>query len=255
VAEAVAAPALGRLVVVGLGLIGGSFAKGLRDKGLFREVIGVDLDPESRRMAVELGVVDRCEEDLAAACVGADVIQLAVPILAMQKLLGALAQLPLGDAVLTDVGSAKGNVVRAAALAFDGVPPRFVPGHPIAGSEQSGVEASNGQLFRRHKVILTPLADTDGAALQIVDRLWRELGADVEHMEVEHHDEVLAATSGLLQRWGHAVEIAGDGAAALKLPATGCAKGMEGASSSEMPAPERVVPRSSQSGCRVATTK
>ena len=196
-AEAVAAPALGRLVVVGLGLIGGSFAKGLRDKGLFREVIGVDLDPESRRMAVELGVVDRCEEDLAAACVGADVIQLAVPILAMQKLLGALAQLPLGDAVLTDVGSAKGNVVRAAALAFDGVPPRFVPGHPIAGSEQSGVEASNGQLFRRHKVILTPLADTDSAALQMVDRLWRELGADVEHMEVEHHDEVLAATSHL----------------------------------------------------------
>lgn len=104
-AEAVAAPALGRLVVVGLGLIGGSFAKGLRDKGLFREVIGVDLDPESRRMAVELGVVDRCEEDLAAACVGADVIQLAVPILAMQKLLGALAQLSLGDAVLTDVDS------------------------------------------------------------------------------------------------------------------------------------------------------
>ena len=196
-AEAVAAPALGRLVVVGLGLIGGSFAKGLRDKGLFREVIGVDLDPESRRMAVELGVVDRCEEDLAAACVGADVIQLAVPILAMQKLLGALAQLSLGDAVLTDVGSAKGNVVRAAALAFGGVPPRFVPGHPIAGSEQSGVEASNGQLFRRHKVILTPLADTDEAALQLVDRLWRELGADVEHMEVEHHDEVLAATSHL----------------------------------------------------------
>lgn len=191
------APALGRLVVIGLGLIGGSFAKGLRDKGLFREVIGVDLDPESRRMAVELGVVDRCEEDLAAACLGADVIQLAVPILAMQKLLGALAQLPLGDAVLTDVGSAKGNVLRAAAQAFGAVPPRFVPGHPIAGSEQSGVEASNGQLFRRHKVILTPLADTAEAALQLVDRLWRELGADVEHMDVEHHDEVLAATSHL----------------------------------------------------------
>ncbi len=192
-----AAPPLGRLVVIGLGLIGGSFAKGLRDKGLFREVIGVDLDPESRRMAVELGVVDRCEEDLALACVGAEVIQLAVPILAMQKLLGALAQLPLGDAVLTDVGSAKGNVLRAAAEAFGRVPPCFVPGHPIAGSEQSGVEASNAQLFRRHKVILTPLADTDSAALQLIDRLWRELGADVEHMEVEHHDEVLAATSHL----------------------------------------------------------
>ncbi|MDR7022803.1 bifunctional prephenate dehydrogenase/3-phosphoshikimate 1-carboxyvinyltransferase [Pseudomonas peli] len=192
-----AAPKLGRLVVIGLGLIGGSFAKGLRERGLCREVIGVDLDPESRRLAVELGVVDRCEVDLAAACQGADIIQLAVPILAMEKLLTELAKLELGAAVLTDVGSAKGNVVRAARLAFTGKSVRFVPGHPIAGSEQSGVEASNAQLFRRHKVILTPCEQSDGAALALVDALWRELGADVEHMEVEHHDQVLAATSHL----------------------------------------------------------
>ena len=188
---------LGRLVVVGLGLIGGSFAKGMREKGLFDEVVGVDLDAESRRLAVELGVVDRCETELAAACQGAAVIQLAVPILAMEKLLGQLARLDLGDAVLTDVGSAKGNVVRAARLAFDGKVARFVPGHPIAGSEQSGVEASNAELFRRHKVILTPQASTDAAALALIDGLWRALGADVEHMEVEHHDQVLAATSHL----------------------------------------------------------
>ncbi|MGH8352938.1 MAG: bifunctional prephenate dehydrogenase/3-phosphoshikimate 1-carboxyvinyltransferase [Pseudomonas sp.] len=188
---------IGRLVVVGLGLIGGSFAKGLRERGLCREVVGVDLDPESRRLAVELGVVDRCEEDLATACRGAQVIQLAVPILAMEKLLGQLAGLDLGEAVLTDVGSAKGNVVRAAHQAFAGLPTRFVPGHPIAGSEQSGVEAAKGNLFRRHKVILTPLAQTEPAALALIDRLWRELGADVEHMDVEHHDQVLAATSHL----------------------------------------------------------
>ena len=192
-----AAPKLGRLVVIGLGLIGGSFAKGLRERGLCREVIGVDLDPESRRLAVELGVVDRCEVDLAAACQGADIIQLAVPILAMEKLLTELAKLELGAAVLTDVGSAKGNVVRAARLAFTGKSVRFVPGHPIAGSEQSGVEASNAQLFRRHKVILTPCEQSDESALALVDALWRELGADVEHMEVEHHDQVLAATSHL----------------------------------------------------------
>lgn len=190
-------PKIGRLVVVGLGLIGGSFAKGLRASGLCREVVGVDLDPESRRLAVELGVVDRCEEQLAAAVQGADVIQLAVPILAMEKLLRELAKLDLGNAVLTDVGSAKGNVVRAARVSFDGLPARFVPGHPIAGSEESGVEASNSELFRRHKVILTPLEQTDPAALALVDGLWRALGADVEHMAVEHHDEVLAATSHL----------------------------------------------------------
>jgi 3-phosphoshikimate 1-carboxyvinyltransferase len=192
-----AEPIITRLVVVGLGLIGGSFAKGLRESGLCREVVGVDLDPQSRKLAVELGVVDRCEDDLAKACVGADVIQLAVPILAMEKLLAKLAQLELGQAVLTDVGSAKGNVVRAAREAFGSRLPNFVPGHPIAGSEQSGVEASNAELFRRHKVILTPLAETDPAALALVDRLWRALGADVEHMQVERHDEVLAATSHL----------------------------------------------------------
>ena len=190
-------PKIGRLVVVGLGLIGGSFAKGLRERGLCREVVGVDLDAESRRLAVQLGVVDRCESDLAAACQGADVIQLAVPILAMEKLLAQLARLDLGNAVLTDVGSAKGNVVRAARLAFAGQAVRFVPGHPIAGSEQSGVEAANAELFRRHKVILTPSEHSDEAALALVEGLWRELGADVEAMEVEHHDQVLAATSHL----------------------------------------------------------
>ena len=191
------APKIGRLVVVGLGLIGGSFAKGLRERGLCREVVGVDLDAESRRLAVQLGVVDRCESDLAAACQGADVIQLAVPILAMEKVLAQLAALDLGNAVLTDVGSAKGNVVRAARLAFAGQAVRFVPGHPIAGSEQSGVEAANAELFRRHKVILTPSEHSDAAAVALVEALWRELGADVESMEVEHHDQVLAATSHL----------------------------------------------------------
>lgn len=196
-AESKSAPIVDRLVVVGLGLIGGSFAKGLRESGLCREVVGVDLDAESCRQAVALGVVDRCEDDLATACVGADVIQLAVPILAMEKLLARLAVLELGGALITDVGSAKGNVVRAARAVLGERLPRFVPGHPIAGSEQSGVEASNAMLFRRHKVILTPLGETDGAALALVDRLWRALDADVEHMPVERHDEVLAATSHL----------------------------------------------------------
>lgn len=190
-------PIFGRLVVIGLGLIGGSFSKGLREKNLFAEVVGVDKDHESCRIAVETGVVDRCESDLAVACRGADVIQLAVPILAMEKLLAELAQLDLGSAILTDVGSAKGNVVRAARRVFGGMPARFVPGHPIAGSEKSGVEAANASLFRRHKVILTPVENTDPLALKCIDQLWRALGADVEHMEVEHHDEVLAATSHL----------------------------------------------------------
>lgn len=190
-------PQVGRLVVIGLGLIGGSFAKGLRERGLCGEVVGFDLDARSRELAVELGVVDRCADSLADACQGADVIQLAVPILAMERLLAELATLDLGNAVLTDVGSAKGNLVRCARERFGRMPPRFVPGHPIAGSEQSGVTAAESTLFCRHKVILTPLEGTDPAALALVDGLWRALGADVEHMDVQHHDEVLAATSHL----------------------------------------------------------
>lgn len=190
-------PLIGRLVVVGLGLIGGSFAKGLRESGLCAEVVGVDLNAISRERAVALGVTDRCVADLADACAGADVIQLAVPILAVERVLGRLAELDLGNAIITDVGSAKGSIVRAARAALPAHLHRLVPGHPIAGSEQSGVEASNSVLFQRHKVILTPLAETEPAALAVVDALWRALGADVEHMGVDRHDEVLAATSHL----------------------------------------------------------
>ncbi|GGM03201.1 bifunctional prephenate dehydrogenase/3-phosphoshikimate 1-carboxyvinyltransferase [Pseudomonas asuensis] len=191
------APLFDRLVVVGLGLIGGSFAKGIKESGLFREVVGVDRDAETRRLAVELGVVDSSESELAIACQGADVIQLAVPILAMERVLAELASINVDRAVLTDVGSAKGNVARAARIAFAGKALRFVPGHPIAGSEKSGVTAANGQLFKRHKVILTPLDEVDAEALARIDLLWQTLGADVEYMAVDHHDEVLAATSHL----------------------------------------------------------
>ena len=196
-AKSLQAALCNRLVVIGLGLIGGSFARGVREQGLAREVVGVDLDATTRELAVQLGVTDRCEADLALACAGADVIMLAVPILTMERLLARLAGLDLGNAIITDAGSAKGNIVAAARAAFGARIDRFVPGHPIAGSEKSGVTAANGELFRRHKVILTPLAETDRSGLQLVDQLWRGIGADVEHMEVAHHDEVLAATSHL----------------------------------------------------------
>ncbi|MFN3581913.1 MAG: bifunctional prephenate dehydrogenase/3-phosphoshikimate 1-carboxyvinyltransferase, partial [Pseudomonas sp.] len=125
------------------------------------------------------------------------VILLAVPVLAMEKVLAELAAMDLGQAVITDVGSTKGAVVSAVEQAFGQVPALFVPGHPIAGSEKSGVEAAKGTLFRHHKVILTPLEHTSEAALEQVTALWQVLGADVEHMALADHDEVLAATSHL----------------------------------------------------------
>ena len=193
----VAAPVVKRLTVVGLGLIGGSFARGLRASGLCGEVVGCDPDPQTRRMAIPLGVVDRVTDNLAEAVQGADVIMLAVPVLAMEEVLSTLASLHLGQAVLTDAGSTKGAVVEAVEKAFGAIPATFVPGHPIAGSEKSGIEATRADLFSRHKVILTPLEHTSKQALELVSSLWRALGGDVEYMALADHDEVLAATSHL----------------------------------------------------------
>ena len=192
-----AAPIIGRLAVIGLGLIGGSFAKGMRQSGLCREVVGCDRDPATLRQAVPLGAVDDITDDLASAVQGADLIMLAVPVLAMEQVLGQLARLELGQAVITDAGSTKNAVVDAVRTAFGHLPPQFVPGHPIAGSERSGVEAADAHLFRNHKVILTPLAETSEAALALVRQSWSALGADVEDMQLADHDEVLAATSHL----------------------------------------------------------
>src|SRR5690554_5765241 len=186
-----------RLVVVGLGLIGASFAKGVRDRGLARSVIGVDLDPLACQRAVELGVADRCNTELPEVCHDADVIMLAVPVLALKALLTQLAALRVDSAVITDAGSVKGHLLSAAQEVYGELPANLVLGHPIAGSERSGVEAVNPDLFAHHKVILTPHANTDPDALLCIEQLWQGLGADVESMSVEQHDRVLAATSHL----------------------------------------------------------
>ena len=188
---------INRLVVIGLGLIGASFAKGVREAGLAREVVGVDLNARAGQRAVELGIVDSSTTVLAQACEQADVVMLAVPVLALQGLLAQLAALNLDKTIITDAGSVKGYVLDAAQQAYGYLPPFLVLGHPIAGSERSGVEAANADLFRLHKVILTPHADTDPQALVCVQQLWQGLGADVESMSVEQHDRVLAATSHL----------------------------------------------------------
>jgi len=188
---------LGRVTIVGLGLIGGSFALGLKAHGLCREVVGCSRSQSTLQRGVELGVIDRAEPDIAKAVAGADLVMLAAPIGATEALLQAMAPALDGHTVVTDAGSVKGNVVAAARRVFGQVPEWFVPGHPIAGSERSGVEAARVDLYRNHKVILTPLPHTDPQALSLVERAWRGIGADVLAMPVEQHDAVLAATSHL----------------------------------------------------------
>ncbi|GAB4294645.1 MAG: hypothetical protein Kow0096_11010 [Thiohalomonadaceae bacterium] len=186
-----------RLCIIGVGLIGGSLARALKAAGVVGEVIGYGRDAAQLQLAVELGVIDRAETDLATALSGADVVVLAIPVGAMEGVLCAMAQYLGGDTIVTDVGSTKGSVVAAAERAFGTVPPRFVPGHPIAGTERSGVAASFAGLYHQRRVILTPLAHTDPAAMATVRTMWQAAGAEVVEMTVQHHDEVLAATSHL----------------------------------------------------------
>lgn len=186
-----------RLCIIGVGLIGGSLARALRQAGLVQEIVGSSRREEHLREAVELGVIDRYDTDAARAVQGADLVVVCVPLGAMEQTFRTIAPALAPDAVLTDAGSAKGCVVTAARAAFGKLPAGFVPGHPIAGTEKSGVAASFPDLYRNRKVILTPLAETDPAATARVQAMWEAAGAQVECMEVEHHDTVLAATSHL----------------------------------------------------------
>lgn len=186
-----------RLCIIGVGLIGGSLARAARRAGVCREVVGVGRNEAQLRKAVELGVIDRFTSRISEAVVGADMVVLAVPLGAMEGALRQMSGYLAPDAVVTDVGSAKGSVVAAARAAFGEMPPNFVPGHPIAGTEKSGVEASFAELFEDRRVILTPLPETNPDALAKVRKMWEATGAKVVEMGVEHHDEVLAATSHL----------------------------------------------------------
>ena len=190
-------PKLNKVTVIGLGLIGGSFAKAVKQQGLSKQVVGFDTNVSIAHVAIEKQVVDKVSDSLKDACAEADLIVLAIPILAMEKVLRQLALLSLNNAVITDVGSVKSSVVKTAKAVMPERFSLFVPGHPIAGSERSGVMAADSSLFIHHKVILTPCNETSPAALALVSAIWRAIGADVEHMLVERHDEILAATSHL----------------------------------------------------------
>ncbi len=186
-----------RLCIAGVGLIGGSLAKDLRRLGLCDEVVGTSRKRENLERARELGIVDAYEMNPAKAVEGADMIVLAVPLGAMAEVLTAMAPGLDGQGVLTDVGSAKCSVLEAARSAFGAVPENFVPAHPIAGTEHSGVEAAVEGLFQGRRVILTPVAQTRVAATARVRDMWQSVGAEVVEMDPAHHDEVLAATSHL----------------------------------------------------------
>ena len=186
-----------RLTIFGVGLIGGSLALALRKANYCGTIVGCSRSKKHLERAVELGVIDSYSLDPKEAVEGSDVILLAVPMGAMETVLRDIAGALSPDAIVTDAGSSKASVVQAAERVFTSVPDFFVPAHPIAGREKSGVEAAVVDLFVDHKVILTPVANTCQKAIERVTEMWEVAGAQVKLLGVEQHDLVLAATSHL----------------------------------------------------------
>jgi len=186
-----------KLAVIGLGLIGGSFARALRAAGEVGNVTGYDPDSVQREAAVRLGVIDTAPDTAAEAVRNADVILLAVPVLRTAEALRACLSGRKDSAVITDVGSTKQSVLADVLAVCGELPPWFVAAHPIAGTEKSGVANAQVDLFRNHRVIITPHARQDARAKNKVAQLWRSVDARVVEMEPSQHDAIFAATSHL----------------------------------------------------------
>ncbi len=185
------------LAVIGVGLIGGSFALALKRAALAPRVVGYDRDAAALQRGVELGVVDEAAGSVSEAVRGADVVVVSVPVRAVGPVLHDVSLALEANAVVTDVGSTKGEVVRIAREELRERFGRFVPGHPIAGRETSGVEAANADLFRGARVVLPPDASTAPDAVDLVRGAWEAVGARVATMAADSHDRIFAAVSHL----------------------------------------------------------
>lgn len=190
--------ALNKLAIIGVGLIGGSFALALRKAGLVKHIIGVGRSPQNMQCALERGVIDEIAADIASALQHADLVFLAMPVGQTAHIMAQIAPHLHANTLLTDAGSTKQDVIAAARhhLPLQNRH-HFVPGHPIAGTEYSGAQAAQADLYRNKHVILTPLPETGADAVERIGQLWQACGAQVSLMPADEHDQVLAATSHL----------------------------------------------------------
>lgn len=188
---------LDKIVIVGVGLIGGSFALALKRAGQVREVVGIGRHPEALARALALGIIDRVCDDVADALNGADLVMLAAPVAQTGPILAALLPHLAPGTVVTDAGSTKCDVVAAARTALGERVHQFVPGHPIAGSEANGPDAALAGLYQGKKAVLTPLPENASGDVERVAAAWRACGAVIHQLTPQDHDRVFAAVSHL----------------------------------------------------------
>ena len=186
-----------RVAVLGVGLIGGSFALALKQAKACAHVVGAGRSPANLKLALERGVIDSIAADAVAAAHGADLVLLAAPVAQFPKLFRDVVSVLGPKAVITDGGSTKRDVGAAARAALGRTVLQFVPAHPVAGAEKSGAAAANAELFRGKRVILTPLPENSESTVKRVDAAWAACGARITRMDPEEHDSVLAAVSHL----------------------------------------------------------
>ncbi len=185
------------IAIFGVGLIGGSLALALKRVGCVGRVIGVGRSRANLERALQVGAIDEIQSDPRQAVADAEVIVLATPVNAINRLLESVSEAMDETKIITDVGSVKGGIVECARETLGPYFSRFVPGHPIAGKEKSGINAASAELFENHRIILTPLGETNPEACRTIQRMWAATGGEVSLMEVEDHDRVLSLTSHL----------------------------------------------------------
>lgn len=188
---------IGKLVVIGVGLIGGSFALALKKAKAVKHVVGVGRTRKNLNVALKLGVIDEATQDAARAVRDADLVLIGTPVGQMAEVMAAIAPHLSTKTVITDGGSTKQDVIACARRFLGAHLSRFVPAHPMAGTEHSGAAAAFPELFRSRKVILVPQSETVPGAVKRVRAAWEACGANIVTLEAREHDEILAAVSHL----------------------------------------------------------
>lgn len=188
---------INKITIVGVGLIGGSLARALKEKNLAKTVFGYGRDLSRLEEAKKQNIIDDYSTQIEKAVNHADIIVIATPVGTFRNIFSEVKPLIVDDVIISDVGSTKTNIVDIAKEILGDKSQCFVPAHPIAGKEKSGFEASDGNLYIGKKVIITPIEDNSSESIQVIESMWKNVGAEVDFMSPQSHDDLLGMTSHL----------------------------------------------------------